>query len=471
MNWRRCRSIALAAACSLLASCSKPLPVRVIDGGRYGKVEVIEPAHPRGFVIFLTDRNGTSAANDAAAQALAKAGAVVVEVSTPAYLRHLDDDKEKCHYIVADAEGLSHQLQRSLKFSRYLTPALVGRGEGGTLAEVALAQAPAVTIAGAVSLDPVAEIRTRARMCWEPSVKTRDGFRYGAVKSLPGYWIVALTPDASKVARDFVSAMRRDGTPVEIHQVSGRAVGETLADLVAPHWPRAKRSAGDLAGLPLVELPVPHPSKLMAVVLSGDGGWRDLDKTIGENLQHHGIPVVGLDSLRYFWSKKTPEATAEDLAAVIEAYRDKWHADYVALIGYSFGADVLPFAYDRLPPDVRSRVALVALLGFAKSADFEIRVGGWLGLPASPDALPVMPATEKIPPGLMLCFYGEDEDDTACPALAKRGVEVIRTPGGHHFNGDYAPLERDILNGLERRVARLTSRTLRERRLVVMAMP
>ncbi len=35
-------------------------------------------------------------------------------------------------------------------------------------------------------------------------------------------------------------------------------------------------------------------------------GWRDLDREIGENLQKEGIPVVGVDALRYFWNERQP---------------------------------------------------------------------------------------------------------------------------------------------------------------------
>jgi type IV secretory pathway VirJ component len=94
---------------------------------------------------------------------------------------------------------------------------------------------------------------------------------------------------------------------------------------------------------------------------------------------------------------------------------------------------------------------LIALLGFAKSADFEIQVYGWLGLPPGPEALPVAPELAKIPPALIQCFYGEKESDTACPQLASQGVEVIRTPGGHHFGGYYTALADRILDGLKRR--------------------
>ena len=452
MIGRICVSVLVVCAGLALASCTRPLPVSVIDGGRDGQVKVIKPAKPDALVVFFSDRYGTDAANDATAQALARSGALVVEVDTPAYLKRLDAGKEKCHDLVGDVEGLSRQLQRQLKFRNYVTPVLAGTGEGGTIAELALAQAPAVTIAGAAAIDPSSSVASKTPICSDSPVhSTAKGLSYGAGKSLPGYWTVDLTPNASPATRDYIRAMQRAGAPVNVHEVSlTPPPGEQLANLVASQHTRP-RTDGDIASLPLIELPVDHPSRLMTVVLSGDGGWRDLDKTIAEDLRQDGVPVVGWDTLRYFWNERTPQQTTDDLVAVMNTYMARWRANDVALVGYSFGADVMPFAYDRMPPNPRSHVRLLALLGFAKSADFEIRVGGWLGLPASPDAQPVLPATAQIPPSLIQCFYGKDEDDTACPALAKQGVEVIETPGGHHFGGDYGTLEKDILAGFKRR--------------------
>ena len=164
------------------------------------------------------------------------------------------------------------------------------------------------------------------------------------------------------------------------------------------------------------------------------------------------MSVVGIDSLRYFWRKKSPEQTAHDIDRVIRTYAARWHANSIALIGYSFGADVLPFVYNRLPMRVRERVTLMSLLGFASAADFEIKVTGWLGLPPSAAALPEPPEIEKVPPALVQCFYGEDETDTMCPEVTKLAMTVVRTKGGHHFGGDYPYLAQVILNGWRRRL-------------------
>ena len=89
----------------------------------------------------------------------------------------------------------------------------------------------------------------------------------------------------------------------------------------------------------------------MAIVYSGDGGWRDIDKDIADRLHELGMPVVGVDSLRYFWSEQRPKVAAADLAQIIAHYRIAWQRGRVILIGYSFGADVLPFLVNRLPED------------------------------------------------------------------------------------------------------------------------
>ena len=451
---RWCSAFALV----LLLGCAGARPAYAIDVGRYGKVKVVEPdQQARGFVVFFSDRNGLTTATDDAARAIAKAGALVVEVDTPAYLKRLDDSDKKCHRLIGDAELSSRQLQRAHGFTDYLTPIMAGVGEGATLAQIVLTEAPPATIAGVVSFDPSATIASRLPICTAASTEARaGGFSYGVTRKLRGFWTVGLGAGLPKEDRDYVTALRRDNAQLQLREFGpDEAVGDALRTLVEPHLPKPKAAVANVSALPLIILGVGHPSKIMVVVMSGDGGWRDLDKTIAEDLQRSGVPVVGWDSLRYFWSRKTPQQTADDLASVIETFMARWQASEVALVGYSFSADVMPFAYNRLPDSLRSHVALIALLGFAREADFEITLSGWLGEAPGPDAVPVLPETNKIPPRLMQCFYGQNEKDTACPELARRGVEVIRILGGHHFDGDYEALASRILTAFERQVGPL----------------
>jgi type IV secretory pathway VirJ component len=427
------RSVLLLVLCGVLLGRS----ALALDGGGYGEVRLQEPVgEVRGFVVLFSDADGWTAADDAAKRLLAMAGVIVVGVDTAAYLRRLDQTPDACHIIFNDAESLSRQLQRRHGAGVYLLPILAGTGEGGTVAQVALSQAPPNTIAGAAALRPTTTVAGGRPLCADPpaTVVAGGGFAYPRLDRLPGF--LAIAP----------AAQQSDGSS------SGTPAADALVALITPHLGAEVPIAGDVSSLPLIELPAPQPSNLMAIVLSGDGGWRDLDKTLAETLAQRGISVVGWDCVRYFWHHKTPTQTAADLAAVIATYTTRFHARYVALVGYSFGADVLPFAFNRLPPELRDRVAVVSLLGFANAADFEISVTGWLGAPVSAAALPTLPETARMPAVLIQCFYGESEDDTACPALVPRGIEIIRTPGGHHFGGDYAALAARIEEGLRRRV-------------------
>ena len=89
-------------------------------------------------------------------------------------------------------------------------------------------------------------------------------------------------------------------------------------------------------------------------------------------------------------------------------------------------------------------------LGFSTEADFEIRVAGLVGAGPSKEALPTEPALAPINPTMIQCVYGADEDDTACRSLQGK-AEVIRTSGGHHFDGNYGALAQRILDGLRQR--------------------
>jgi type IV secretory pathway VirJ component len=434
----------------LAVGCSAPSQPRLVDAGRLGRVWVYAPARaPAGVVFLFSDEAGWSAEWDAAAAALRARGAAVVGVDLPAYLAALRASDDGCHYLISEIEELSKQVQHDLGAEGYTAPILAGAGAAGTLVYAALAQSPAATVAGAASVDPAPALATRVPLCEgaAASPATNGGFTYAARPGLPGFWRVSsaapLAPELAQLAER--AAPEPSGSP-----------RERLVALVAQSLERASATGAPLRGLPLVELPSEAPGPWMAVIFSGDGGWRDLDKTVGELLAREGVPVVGVDSLRYFWRKKTPEQVAADLAEIIRHYGDAWGTHEVAVIGYSFGAAVVPFAVNRLPDAERARVAQISLLGLGSRAPFQFRLEGWLpqvGVDVDPyrDAPLVLPELQRIDPAKVQCFYGEDEEDTLCRAPELAAAERIGTTGGHHFDGDYPALARRILDGLRRR--------------------
>ncbi len=189
----------------------------------------------------------------------------------------------------------------------------------------------------------------------------------------------------------------------------------------------------------------------LAVIISGDGGWAGIDREVGGALAARGIPVVGLNSLKYFWQEKPPDVIGRDLERILGHYLAVWHKQRVLLIGYSLGADVLPFMFNRLSPPLQKQVELIALLGPSKLASFEFHVTQWVGGGSNTDR-PVLPEVQKLRGRApVLCLYGKEEEDSICPGLSPALGKSIGFAGAHHFGGDYGALADRILKELPTR--------------------
>lgn len=199
------------------------------------------------------------------------------------------------------------------------------------------------------------------------------------------------------------------------------------------------------AKLPLIEVPPTRgASDTLVVFVSGDGGWAKIDKSIASILADNGMPVVGLNSLQYFWTKRTPESASRDLQSIIDSHLGAHK--HVVLVGYSRGADVLPAMIARLPAETQSKIRLVTLLAPSPHVEFEFHVADWMR--DSKRGLLVRPELEKVK-AKTLCVWGEDDRDSLCSGLKQPNVQVVTLRGSHHFEGDYARLARIILEALK----------------------
>lgn len=124
-----------------------------------------------------------------------------------------------------------------------------------------------------------------------------------------------------------------------------------------------------------------------------------------------------------------------------------WNKPRVLLIGFSLGAEVLPFMVSRAPPDVRAAIAGLVLLSPGRAADFQFHISDWLGSHAKAAPHPLAPELQKIPGIPLLCVYGADEaGESLCPSLKPReGTRIMTLAGDHHFDGDYRSVTAAIL--------------------------
>lgn len=365
-------------------------------------MEVIRPeGTPKAMVVLLPD-SGHPEQTQQLAEMLSNDGALVAVIDTARYRERLRARQAACSSLADDAERLGKKLLRAEHVDAFLPPVLVGQGDGAVLARQALASAAPDVLGGAVVAD---------------TGSTDAG--------------LACSRNVPSANQGFLDDLVDDAGPLQI------------AAATRGHFQAAQ--AQGLGDLPLVELHAPGSDRLV-VMLSGDGGWRELDKGIAAQLQQQGVSVVGWNSLRYFWASRTPQQIGADLDRVIATYRQRWHVRQVALVGYSFGADVLPFAYPQLSPQQRASVQFVSLLGLGHQADFKVRVGGWLGWHNDAER-DVEPALQALDMQRVQCIYGTEEKDSLCPELRAHGVAVVARPGGHHFDHDPVILAHLLLQG------------------------
>jgi type IV secretory pathway VirJ component len=200
----------------------------------------------------------------------------------------------------------------------------------------------------------------------------------------------------------------------------------------------------------VVELPVPgSDNDVLVIILTGDGGWADLDRDFGNIFQQKGIATLGFDSLKYFWEPRHPDKVAGDLETILNYYLKTWKKKRVVLMGYSFGASWLPLLINRLSAELQERIILVALLAPGTYTNIEIKVGDWFRDARHPGSLDVTQAATALRCPL-LCVYGmEEQNDSLCPQLEGKNRRIMAVPGGHHFNHNYPPIENAILHYLQ----------------------
>ena len=204
---------------------------------------------------------------------------------------------------------------------------------------------------------------------------------------------------------------------------------------------------------------------VLTILYSGDGGWADLDKQLGNAFVARGIPVLGINAFKYFWRMRSPDVAAAQLDALMTKYLDQWHKRRVWLVGFSFGADVLPTIIDKLSPENRARITQLVLLSPSRDTSFEIQFEGYMmaqgrfkafvktlseklnEVPHYPALPPVVALDRQFP---VVCYYGlDDKGDSLCtePGLPA-WIKVYGMPGGHHFDEGYQALAGQMIDGL-----------------------
>lgn len=177
----------------------------------------------------------------------------------------------------------------------------------------------------------------------------------------------------------------------------------------------------------------------LIVYLTGDGGMNNFSRLFVHQWNSNGYPVVALNLKSYLWGGKTPDKAAADVAGLLRQYINGWKRQEVILVGYSLGADVLPFIQMRLPNDVASHISHVVLLSPSFTTDFEVHIF----YSSKGESVPA--EINKLTKPTLVVF-GSNERDVPEKSINNKYVSIIKVPGDHHYNDKVANLMLEIVS-------------------------
>jgi type IV secretory pathway VirJ component len=434
----------------------------ILDDPSFGQLTVYQASEePKGVALFASGAGGWSADLVAAARALAQLDYVVAGINLDDYLTRLNRTDTACLDLSADFDRLNRILEDRYPIATHQPPILLGFGAGAALTYTALVQAPNDRFHTGISVDFCPHLPLRKPLCpgnghlaTTPS-PDNQGVNLNPSTEIPTTWFVFQNRpgcDATTTTQwlksiplvRLVELSGVEGSKSWLPQVSA------LMQWLDPSIIKQVQPDANLVGVPLTEVPATEKPERpqLAVMLSGDGGWALLDRAVTAELAKNGLPTLGWDSLSYFWKARQPAEVALDLEQVLRQYLERWQKERIVLVGYSFGADVLPAVINRLPPALRERIDLVVFLGLSPYASFEFKLSNWISDAPDQGDQPIQPQIEKMAGLKRLCIYGLEEDDALCPKLGTLGVIINPMPGDHHFDEDYPGVAKRILDQL-----------------------
>jgi len=175
----------------------------------------------------------------------------------------------------------------------------------------------------------------------------------------------------------------------------------------------------------------------LVIYLTGDGGWNNFSQKLTKEFENKGYGVVSLNTLKYFWKRKTPDIFAQDIEYMINYYMKEWRKDSVIIVGYSFGADVGAFLPERLSKELLTKMKHIVLLSPSASSDFVINLSDLIGDSKNTRR------KYKVEPELnktafpVRCIFGTNEDlKLKSTLINKESLTIIELPGSHQYKNN-----------------------------------
>jgi type IV secretory pathway VirJ component len=445
------------------AFCSRSRAISSADSANvapFGKVYIYKLTDaPRNIVILISGDGGWKFGVVGFAETFSKMNNLVIGVDILRYYKSLRQRTGDCYNVSADFVQLATVMEKRYNYTEYIPPVVMGYSSGATLVYGILAQSRPGTFIGGISLGFCPDIELPEMLCQINGLSEKvdiAGKRYILLPDakLGNPWIV-LNGKLDKVCNyneivDFVNKT----TNAELVTLPNTGHGFSKWNDFMPEWKDAFNrliekyskdrpanvSSDFVNNLPIVitNAKLQNKDAPLALLISGDGGWYSFEQSIADKLAINGIPTIGLDSKRYFWKRRTPEGTASDMIKTFNFYSKEWGRERFILIGYSLGAEIVPFITSRLPEEMRAKVTLTVLLSPETKTDFEIHISNMIGIGNRQNTYEVMDEIVKTQTVPTLIIIGEDENTRVPEILTGTAVKIKRIPGDHHYKHNSA---------------------------------
>ncbi|MFT3903126.1 MAG: AcvB/VirJ family lysyl-phosphatidylglycerol hydrolase [Niabella sp.] len=182
-----------------------------------------------------------------------------------------------------------------------------------------------------------------------------------------------------------------------------------------------------------IKLWASEAEKPLVFYLTGDGGFNNFSLRLCAGLNKAGYSVCALNTRSYFWNKKTESQAAEDISQLLA--RQLRPGQTWGCIGYSFGADVLPFVVDRLSPTIRQTLLQAVLIAPSATTDFEIHLTDLLGS-NNKYSKDVVAAMNKMGALSIATVLSGNEKDFPVQQIRLKNYNNYVMKGNHHFDGN-----------------------------------
>jgi type IV secretory pathway VirJ component len=193
--------------------------------------------------------------------------------------------------------------------------------------------------------------------------------------------------------------------------------------------------------LPILEFKSAGKSDFYVILFTGNGGWRKLVQAVTLYLNSNNISVLVVNSEKYFRSEKTPAQITEDLESLIDCYTIKWSEDKVCLIGYSMGAEIIPFAANSLDKRYSEKIRNIILIAPWQKATFKDKL--IYHIFEIDKGVDLYAEISKMN-GKNIFIICDDTKNSICLKGLDENIDHEKLYGGHHFGGDYTTLSKLI---------------------------